>query len=84
MDTKCCSNCACTLPITSFLKDASAILGSRAFTTCFQCWESAKRSRNKQKASRQLGPETPLVPLETSIPANLLNTEASFLAQILI
>ena len=82
MDTKCCSSCAHTLPITSFLKDASAAPNSRVFAVCFPCRERVTRSRNKRKASRQLGPETPIIPLETSIPANILNIEASFPAWV--
>lgn len=81
MDTKCCSGCAHTLPVASFLKDTSAARASKMFSTCMRCRESQKRGR-KRKASRPLGLAVPLNPLETSIPANRLNREAASTARI--
>lgn len=79
MDTKYRSACAKTLPITSFRKNASAALGSKVFALGFPCREAqARASKKKRKALRQLGPENPLIPPETSIPAYYWTTEAAF------
>src|SRR5467141_3178521 len=44
-----CSHCKRTLPLSSFLANASADLGSRVFATCLHCRE---RSRSRRRASQ--------------------------------
>lgn len=82
IDTKCCSACAKTQPITSFLKNASAAPGSKVFALCFPFPEAQARAYKNRKALHQLGPENLLIPPETSIPAYFLTTEAAFPARI--
>src|SRR5712664_3944852 len=45
-----------TLPLSSFLANASADLGSRVFATCLRCRE---QSRSKRRASQPLAPPRP-------------------------
>jgi hypothetical protein len=54
MDSKYCSACIKKLPLSSFLKDASADLRSRVFKTCILC-----RDKSKRKASQLSGPDLP-------------------------
>src|SRR5882762_1759310 len=51
-----CSHCKRTLPLSSFLANASADLGSRVFATCLHCRE---RSRSRRRASQPLAPPRP-------------------------
>src|SRR5467141_671368 len=44
-----CSHCKRTLPLSSFLANASADLGRRVFATCLHCRE---RSRSRRRASQ--------------------------------
>ena len=71
MDTKCCSTCAHTRPISSFLKDTSAAPNSRVFATCIPCREVRRRSTSKRKASRQLAPDHPPILPAAPMPINV-------------
>jgi hypothetical protein len=56
MDSKYCSACAKKLPISSFLKDASANPGSKVLKTCLLC---RNKSKSKRKALQPLDPNIP-------------------------
>jgi hypothetical protein len=71
IDTKCCSACAHTRLISSFLKDTSAAPNSRVFALCIPCHEVKRRSASKRKASRQLAPDHPPILPDTPMPINM-------------
>jgi len=56
MDSKYCSACIFKLPLSSFLANASAELGSKVFKTCITCWD---KSKLKRKALQLLDPNVP-------------------------
>ena len=55
MDTKCCSKCAHTRLLSCFLKNASANLDSKVFSTCIPCRDQS----NKRRALQPLDPNRP-------------------------
>jgi hypothetical protein len=55
MPSKCCSKCAHTLPLSSFLKDLSDPK-SRSLLLCSKCRAQAITNRNKRKALQSIDP----------------------------
>jgi hypothetical protein len=55
MASKCCSKCAYTLPLSSFLKDLSDPK-SRSLLYCIKCRAQATANRNKRKALQSIDP----------------------------
>ena len=58
MASKCCSNCAYTLPLSSFLTDPSN-LGTKSLLTCIKCCDRDKTRRKKRKSLMLLNPNIP-------------------------
>src|SRR5277367_4183508 len=56
MASKYCSACIQKLPLSSFLANASADLGSKVFKTCIAC---RGKSKTKRKALQELHPNVP-------------------------
>ncbi len=70
MEAKYCSNCYHQRPISAFLNYSSAGPASKVLATCINCRNAGRKYDKKRKTSRQLGPENPPVPSESSISAN--------------
>jgi hypothetical protein len=61
MDSKYCSQCGRKFLLSGFLKDASALPGSKVFSTCIICREKAKRKRAASVLSNQPVPQRPRI-----------------------
>jgi hypothetical protein len=70
MDSKCCSRCAHTLLLSSFLDDPSN-LESIIRATCLKCrtQQRAVRAKSKRKAPEPLNPNVPSKDLQPSLPS---------------
>jgi hypothetical protein len=74
MDTKCCSKCARTRSLSCFLKNASAKLDTKVFSTCIPCRDQSKKRRvlqplNPNRPSKgRVEPSTTTRPTKQLIP----------------